>query len=282
MGPVVDIRDVSDERVSAYRNLTDAQLRRREESPSGGAAGAFMVEGVLAIRQLLRSVYPVRSVLLSPSKLEVLGPELEAVEAPVYVAPADVLAAITGFHVHRGALAAAGRLVMPALDQMLEGARLIAILEGINDHENLGAMFRNAAAFGVDGVLLCPRCADPLYRRSVRVSLGHVLHVPWTRAGAWPAALEEVRAAGFQLAALTPGRRATPLHQLSAGDQRLGLLLGSEGSGLSDEALEMADCWVRIPLAEPVDSLNVATAAAIALYHLSSPTIEGSPCDAGG
>jgi tRNA G18 (ribose-2'-O)-methylase SpoU len=179
---------------------------------------------------------------------------------------------IAGYNVHRGALACASRLPMTPTDAITGPARLLAVLEGINDLENLGALFRNAAAFSVDGVLLCPRCADPLYRRCVRVSVGQVLHVPWTRVAAWPDALHTLRADGFELVALTPDRSATPLSRLPADGARRALLLGAEGPGLSKEALAAADQRVRIPLAPGVDSLNVATAAALAFYQCASPS----------
>jgi tRNA G18 (ribose-2'-O)-methylase SpoU len=263
----VGVEDIADPRVSDYRDLTDGQRRRQEN---------FIVEGVFAIRQLLRSQYPVRSLLVTPSKLRSLEAELGSLEAPVYVAPQPVLAGIAGYNVHRGALAAADRMPLPAVDDLLTTAGLVVVLEGVNDHENIGALFRNAAAFGVDAVLLCPRCADPLYRRSVRVSVGHVLHVPWTRMEPWPGGLERVRSFGLQLVALTPTPTATALNRF-AGTGRVALLLGEEGPGLSLGALSAAQCRVRIPMAPGVDSLNVATAAAIALYHLADEGLAKHP-----
>jgi len=184
----------------------------------------------------------------------------------VFVADRAVMGAVAGFDIHRGAVAIAGRLPLPPLDRLLDGARTIAVLEGINDHENLGALFRNAAGLGVDAVLLGPRCADPLYRRSVRVSMGHVLRVPFARLPSWP----ELRSAlaGFTVLALAPHPPSMPLSTVDPSEPRLALLLGAEGPGLTAEALAAADARVRIPMASGVDSLNVATAAAIALYHL--------------
>ena len=229
-------------------------------------------EGVLVVRELLRSAYPVRSLLVSPTKLAELHADLEHLDpaTPVYVAPAGVTSAIAGFPFHRGALASASRLPLPAAADLLAGARLVVVLEGINDHENLGALFRNAAAFGVDAVLCCPRCADPLYRRSVRVSMGHVLHLPFARLEPWPAALAAITAAGLRLVALTPAATgAVPVDRLTPAEGRVALLLGAEGPGLSAAALAAADLKVRIPMARGVDSLNVATAAAVALHRLS-------------
>jgi tRNA G18 (ribose-2'-O)-methylase SpoU len=256
----VSVDDAADPRVADYRDLTDAQRRRQE---------GFIVEGVLAIRQLLDSDYPVRSVLVTPSKFAALRAELSKVEAPVYVAPQPMLAAIAGYNVHRGALAAADRLPLPDLDEIVSDASLILVLEGVNDNENLGALFRNAAAFGASAVVLCPRCADPLYRRSVRVSVGHVLHVPWTRLDLWPGGLGALRSYGFRLAALTPTPDATPLGGFAPSGP-VALLVGEEGPGLTRGALDAADDRVRIPMTPGVDSLNVATAAAVALYHVAS------------
>ncbi len=267
MGPIITIDSLSDHRVGDYRNLTDAALRRG--APAARAKpGSFIVEGVRAIRELIRSAYPVRSLLLSASRLERLAADLEGITAPVYLATRATMAEIVGFDVHRGALASAERLPPPPLDDVVAGARLLAVVEGVNDHENLGALFRNAAAFGVGGVLLCPSTADPLYRRSVRVSLGKVLHVPWTWIVPWPGALEGLRAAGFELIALTPDPAAMPLEQLPA-RTRCAVLVGAEEPGLSEPALAAADRMVRIPMCGGVDSINVATAAAIAFYHLA-------------
>ena len=261
----IQIDSADDPRIDDFRNLTDAELRRRRDNP------IFVAEGLLVIRRLLASAYPVRSLLLTEAKGQRLGPDLDTLDAqvPIYLAPPDVLNAIAGFHVHRGALAAAARTELPTPGELLAGARLVVILEGINDHENLGALFRNAAAFGVDAVLLCPRCADPLYRRSVRVSLGHVLHVPFARVEPWPKGLQAVEAAGLRLVALTPGRAAIPLDQIAGDDAPTAILVGAEGDGLSLEAREAAPLQVRIPIAPRVDSLNLATAAAIALHRLA-------------
>jgi tRNA G18 (ribose-2'-O)-methylase SpoU len=258
---------LDDRRLDDFRNLTDAELRRSVDDQ------VFIAEGLHVIRQLLASSYPVKALLLTESKLERLAPEVEGLDqdVPVYVARPDVMDGITGFHVHRGALATAARTPLPSAADILDGARLVLILEGINDHENLGALFRNGAAFGADAVLLCPRCADPLYRRSVRVSLGHVLHLPFARVEPWPAGLDAVEAAGLAIIALTPDPSAFPLTGLAMSDTRSGVavLVGAEGPGLSPQALAAAGMVVRIPIAAGVDSLNVATAAAIALHRLA-------------
>lgn len=266
MGPVVTISDAADDRLEDYRNLTDVELRRRHET----AGGIFIAEGALVIRQLLASRYPVRSLLATRAKLAELMPDLAGAGggAPVYVAGAAAMQAVCGFHFHRGALAVGERLPPPGDPAALwADASLVAVLEGVNDHENLGALFRNAAAFGVDAVLLGPRCADPLYRRSVRVSMGHVLRVPWAALAPWPAGIGELRSGGFRVLALTPAADARPLDEVAGSGQPTAVLVGSEGHGLSPAALAAADSRVRIPTASTVDSLNVATAAAIAFHH---------------
>jgi tRNA G18 (ribose-2'-O)-methylase SpoU len=191
---------------------------------------------------------------------------LDPLGVPVYVVDRWLLSDVVGFRVTRGVLAAALRPEAPDVAELLGGASRLAVLEGLNDFENLGAIFRNAAAFGIDAVLLDPRCADPLYRRSVRVSMGHVLRVPFVvLPGEWPASLRLL--AGFRLLALTPRAEATALRSVVP-PPRWAVLLGAEGPGLSAGALAAADQLVRIPMARGVDSLNVATAAAVAFAHL--------------
>jgi tRNA G18 (ribose-2'-O)-methylase SpoU len=262
----VEIQDPTDPRVADYVGLRDAELRRPDR-------GWFIAEGMLVIRQLLRSPYPVRSVLLAPRRFATLAAELEGVEAPVYVAAPAVLNAVAGFDIHRGALASADRVPTPGYRELLAGARMVVVLEAINDHENLGAIFRNAAAFGADAVLLCPRCCDPLYRRSVRVSMGQVLHVPFARVPSWPDDLAALGADGWRVVALTPDPSARPLASVArlAPQERVAILLGAEDVGLSAAAVGVAGERVRIPMVAGVDSLNVASASAIAFHHLGLP-----------
>jgi tRNA G18 (ribose-2'-O)-methylase SpoU len=251
-----------------YLALNDP-ARRREVERRGSF---FIVEGLLAVEALLGSPYPVRSVLVTTSKEGAVRALLArfGADPPVLVRPHAEVRAITGFGFHRGVLASAGRLALPAPEDVVAGARRVAVLEGLNDHENLGALFRNAAAFGVDAVLADPTTADPLYRRSVRVSLGHVLRVPWTRLPDWPGGLASLRSAGFVLVALTPAGDAEPIDVLAADPpDRVAFLLGAEGPGLTPGALGAADRRVRIPIAGGVDSLNVATAAAVAFHRLA-------------
>ncbi len=256
------IADAADARVADYVGLSDAAARRRIDG------GIFVAEGALVIEQLVRSRYRVRSLLVTEHGLRAVERVLPFVDAPVYVAPQEVMEAIVGFHFHRGALAAADRGVEADAAQVLAGADRLLVVEGVSDHENLGALFRNAAAFGVDAVLLDPTTADPLYRRSIRVSSGHVLHMPFARIPDWPRpAIARLRAQAFEVLALTPSPEADDLRTLAPG-KRWALLVGTEGPGLSEAALSAADRRIRIEMSRGVDSLNVATAAAIALHHL--------------
>jgi tRNA G18 (ribose-2'-O)-methylase SpoU len=249
--------------LSDYVGLTDPELRRLAEQ--GG--GFFIAEGERVVRRLLRSSHSVRSVLLTPARMERLRDELRGTSVPVYVAEPDVLNAIVGFNLHRGAVASADRLPDPGLSSVLAGATTVAVLEGINDHENLGAVFRSAAALGIDGIILDPTTADPYYRRSVRVSMGAVLVVPFTRAERWSWSLDRIRARGFRLVALTPDPNAAPIGAVDGGSGRDALLLGAEGPGLSPATLALSDLRVRIPVEPAMDSLNVGHAAAIAFYR---------------
>ncbi len=261
---------VGDERLAPFLALTAKGDRQRTEQ----RLGVFIAEGHLALVALARSAYPLVAVAVTPAQLDRVRTALAGVDTDVYVVAGDDLAATAGYPVHRGVLGL-GRRRPPAdpVDLLAAGGPVL-VAEGIGDHENLGALFRNAAAFGVGAVLLDPSCADPLYRRAVRVSLGHVLRVPWARTATWPGGLEEIRGRGYQVVALTPAPGAEDVETLGAGDpSRTALLVGAEGPGLSAAALAGADRRVRIPMAAGVDSLNVATAAAIGLQRLARPTV---------
>jgi tRNA G18 (ribose-2'-O)-methylase SpoU len=237
-----------------------------------------VVEGHVAISRLLRSGLRVRSVLVSPRGERLLAGALAGTTFPTYVAAPEVLRDIVGFDLHRGALAVAERPAPLAVPEALDGAAVACVLEGVNDHENLGAVARSAVALGIDALLLSPDCADPLYRRSVRVSMGHVLVLPTARVAPWPAALADLRAGGWTVVALTPDRAAPPLAALApAAGERVAVLLGAEGPGLTAAALDAADRRARIPMAPGVDSLNVAHAAAIAFAHLGHAGRSTSP-----
>ncbi|GGK72010.1 rRNA methyltransferase [Mangrovihabitans endophyticus] len=262
--PDAEITDPDDARIADYRALTDVELRTRWEPPNG----LFIAEGELVIRRALRAGYRPRSVLIDRKRADQVD-DLRP-QAPVFTAAPVVLEAITGFHVHRGVLASFHRRPLPDLPDLLATSRRLAVLEGLNTHTNLGALFRSAAALGIDAVVLSPDCADPLYRRAVRVSMGEVFAIPYAKAAPWPQALDTVRAAGFTLLAMTPADDAVALPRLTAEHRaRPALLLGAEGPGLSRQALRAADAGVAIPMRRGVDSLNVATAAAIAFYELS-------------
>ncbi|MFP4312403.1 MAG: TrmH family RNA methyltransferase [Nitriliruptoraceae bacterium] len=260
------VSDPDDPRLADYAALTDAALRKRYEHQQG----VLIAEGPEPVRALVSSPYPVRSVLVAADRLETIGDVVAAVDAPVYVVSQRLLERVVRFRLHQGVLACGGRLPPLTLGQVLAGARRLLVLEGLNDHENLGALFRTARAFGIDGVLLTPGCADPLYRRSVRVSMGHVLHVPMARTGPVTDLLTSLAARGITTVALTPASGALELAALPVGPGPVALLLGAEGPGLSQAALHAATHRVRIPITTDVDSLNVAAAGAIACYALAT------------
>ena len=265
---ITPVDDPADPRLDDYRDLTTAD--RRPDRPGG--RGLVIAEGVVVVRRLLGSPYPVRSLLGVPRRLDELADDLAALDVPAYAVDAGTMATAVGFHLNRGVLAVADRARPVDAGALARSARVLAVCEGVNDHENLGSLFRNAAALGVDGVLLGPRCADPLYRRSVRVSMGHVLRVPFAELpGAWPAALDALRGAGLTVTALTPSPEAVPIGAAGLAGRRVALLLGAEGPGLTAGALAAADLAVRIPMASGVDSLNVATAAAVAFHAVAAP-----------
>ncbi|MFP3713917.1 TrmH family RNA methyltransferase [Puerhibacterium sp. TATVAM-FAB25] len=270
---VVRITDPADPRLTDYTDLTDVRLRTVREP----AEGLYMAESSTVIRRALEAGHRPRSFLMADKWLGSMADVLEgdAVPAgtPVYLAEEDVLRAVTGFHLHRGALAAMHRPALPSVHELVTaardgaGARRVAVLEDVVDHTNVGAAFRSAAALGVDAVLVSPRCADPLYRRSVRVSMGTVFQVPWTRFASWPGGLRELQEDGFTVAALALSDDAVSLDDLAADPpERLALVLGTEGDGLSAQAVETADTVVKIPMAGGVDSLNVAAASAVAFW----------------
>lgn len=263
MADIIAVEDPADPRLSDFTGLTDVELRRRREP----AEGLFIAEGEKVIRRAAQAGYPTRAMLLSEKWVPVMRDVIEETGAPAYVMSPDLAERVTGYHVHRGALASMGRTPLPDPETLLAAARRVVVMEAVNDHTNIGAIFRSAAALGMDGVLLSPSCADPLYRRSVKVSMGAVFSVPYARLADWPHSLESVREAGFRLLALTPEETAVPLD--SSGAHRLprvALLLGAEGDGLSVRAMRAADERVRIPMAHGVDSLNVGAAAAVAFY----------------
>ncbi len=264
----VRVTDPSDPRLSDYVALTDVALRRRTEPERG----LYIAESEKVIRRALEAGHQPRSYLMAERWLTELADVVAAAEAqgvPVFVGEHDVIEALTGFHLHRGALAAMQRPVPPSVDDLLRDARRVVVLEDIVDHTNVGAIFRSAAALGVDAVLVTPRCADPLYRRSIRVSMGTVFQVPWARIDPWPAGVGLLQAAGFTVAAMALAEDSITLDDLERDlPERLALVLGTEGDGLRRRTIAAADLTVRIPMAGGVDSLNVAAASAVALWAL--------------
>lgn len=261
---VLHVADAADDRLADYRSLTDVALRRRIEPETG----LYMAEGAKVIARALAAGHRPRSLLVSERWLESVESLVDP-DVPIYVAPAPVLEAVTGYDVHRGALAAMHRPELASVADTVRDASLVVVLDGIVDHTNVGAAFRSVAGLGADAVLVSPTCADPLYRRSVKVSMGTVFQVPWTRIDPWPEGLGELREAGFTVAALALADDAVSLGDFAAaGHERVALVMGAEGDGLSHDALAAADYVVTIPMAGSVDSLNVAAASAVAVWAL--------------
>ncbi|MFJ8200539.1 TrmH family RNA methyltransferase [Streptomyces sp. NPDC096152] len=292
MADLITIEDPDDPRLRDYTGLTDVELRRRREP----AEGLFIAEGEKVIRRARDAGYEMRSMLLSAKWVDVMRDVIDELAAPVYAVSPELAERVTGYHVHRGALASMRRKPLPTAGELLRTARRVVVMEAVDDHTdigavlpsdlqeradqrriaifedivdhaNLGAAFRNAAALGVDAVFLTPRCADPLYRRAVKVSMGAVFTVPYARFESWPRDADVVRQHGFVLAALCLSGSSITIDELA--DRRyekLALMLGTEGEGLSAGALRAADEHVRIPMDAGVDSLNVAAASAVAFY----------------
>ncbi len=265
MNGVVDIDDAADPRLDDFRDLNSVD--RRPDLPTG--KGLVIAEGVLVVQRMLASRFKPRAMLGTDRRLRELAADLGATNAPYYRVTAEVMADVVGFHLNRGVLAAAARPGELTVDHVLDGARTVAVLEGVNDHENVGSIFRNAAGLGVDAVVFGTGCADPLYRRAVRVSMGHALLVPYAWTAEWPADLTLLRDNGFRLLAMTPDSAAATLAEAmaTASDERLAILVGAEGPGLTETAMRASDVRVRIPMSRGTDSLNVATAAALAFYE---------------
>lgn len=259
------LTDLHDPRLGDYRDLTDVVLRRLAE-PAGGL---YIAESAKVIARAIAAGHRPRSVLLLEQWLPDLEPLVAEFDIPVFVGESALLESLTGFQLHRGALAAMHRPPLPAVEDVLRDARRVVVLEDIVDHTNVGAIFRSVAGLGADAVLITPRCADPLYRRSVRVSMGTVLQVPWTRLADWPDGATQLRSAGFHIAALALSDSAVTLDAFAADPpDRIAIVLGTEGDGLSAAALDAADTVVTIPMLHGVDSLNVASASAVALWAL--------------
>ena len=262
MATLHEISDPADPRLADYRDLRDVQMRKHLEAENG----LFLAEGEKVVRRAVEAGFTPRSFLMAPRWLDGLADVLATTDAPCYVMGESLAEQVTGFHVHRGALASLERLPLPSVESVLEGARSVLVLEDIVDHTNVGAILRSGAALGFDAVLLAPRCADPLYRRSIKVAMGAVFTMPWTRLPEWYDALPTLSAAGFTTVALTLAEDSTPIEEAVAGLDKVALVLGSEGHGLSARWEESADRRAIIAMREGIDSLNVAAATAVACY----------------
>lgn len=264
---IIPIDDLHDPALSDYTSMTDIALRRHLEVERG----LFMAESKNVISRAICAGCVPRSFLMEPKWLDSMAEIMRCFpEVPVYTAPREVLRSLTGFHLHRGALAAMQRPDLPSPDTLLTDAQRVAVLENIVDHTNVGAIFRSAAALGVDAVLVTPSCADPLYRRAVRVSMGTVFQVPWTRLSGWPCP-QLLAAHGFETVALALNDESVPLDEYAARLElnqlsRVAWILGTEGQGLQPQTISAADTVVRIPMSGGVDSLNVAAAAAVVFW----------------
>lgn len=258
--PVIPITDLADERLSDYSHQTDVALKK-----TGG--GIYIAESALVLERAIRAGHTPRSVLAlggtADEAVALVGPSV-----PVFSGPGELLEELTGYILHRGLIAAMDRPALPAAANLLAGARRVVVLENVVDPTNVGAIFRSVAAIGADAVLVTPRCSDPFYRRAIRVSMGTVLQVPWTRVGEWPTLGALLATSGFHIAALALTPDAVSLRDFVP-PERLALVLGAEGEGLTPEALAAADTVVQIPMMHGIDSLNVAAAAAVAMWALS-------------
>jgi tRNA G18 (ribose-2'-O)-methylase SpoU len=262
---VIDVAEPGDARLDDFRDLNSVD--RRPDLPSG--KGLVIGEGVLVVQRMLASRFTAFALMGNDRRLGELRADLADVDVPYYRVDADVMARVVGFHLNRGVLAAAPRPPELSIPRVIEGARTIAVLEGVNDHENLGSVFRNAAGLDVDAIVFGMGCADPLYRRAVRVSMGHALLVPYASYVSWPGDIEVLRDNGFRMVAMTPNPAAQTLAHAMQGlvEDKVAILVGAEGPGLTEQTMRASDVRVRIPMARGTDSLNVATAAALAFYE---------------
>ncbi len=263
--PVIEISDLADPRLADYAHATDVALKKAR----GTEHGLYLAESLLVFERALRAGHRPRSVLALGSTVDDALDLLGDTDVPIFVGPGELLAELTGYVLHRGLIASMHRPALPDPNDLLAGARRVVILEDVADPTNVGAIFRSAGAIGADAVLVTPRCSDPFYRRSIRVSMGTVLQVPWTRVGGWGETRELLTRHGFHVAALALTPEAVSLREVNGGDhERLALVLGAEGDGLTDAAIAAADSVVTIPMKHGVDSLNVAAASAVAMWAL--------------
>lgn len=265
---LVPIESIDDPRLSFFTSLTDVALRRVLEPETG----LYLAESTKVIERALAAGHNPVAVLATDKWLAGLEPLLVGHDVDVFVGDEATLESLTGFHLHRGAIASMARPVSKSVAEIVKDARIVVVLENIVDHTNVGAVFRSVAGLGADAVLVTPECADPLYRRSVRVSMGTVLQVPWTRIPSWPSGINELRDHGFTVAALALSDESISLAEFVAErHDKVAIVFGSEGHGLTERTLDSCDRVVRIPMSHGVDSLNVAASAAVTLYALSNP-----------
>jgi tRNA G18 (ribose-2'-O)-methylase SpoU len=264
--PVIPITDLADPRLVDYAHQTDVALKKAR----GTEHGLYLAESLLVFERALRAGHLPRSVLSLGGSVDDAVAAVGDHNIPIFVGPGELLAGLTGYVLHRGLIASMHRPPLPDLRALLAGARRVVVLENVADPTNVGAIFRSVAAIGADAVLVTPRCSDPFYRRAIRVSMGTVLQVPWTRTGDWESTRAALAGAGFHIAALALTDDAVDLREFAAtAPERVALVLGAEGEGLTPEAVAAADTVVRIPMAHGIDSLNVAATAAVAMYALA-------------
>lgn len=265
---ILHVADLQDERLDEYLRLSEAHLRMRTDVENG----LYIAESTKVVQRAINAGHSPRSFLLAQKHLGQLVAEFNSFpDAPIFIGDDAQLQDLVGFHLHRGAMASMNRPAPLDLDEVLAASSRVAILEEIADHTNLGAIIRSASGLGIDAVLLTPKCVDPWYRRSARVSMGTVFDLPWVRLESWPQDIERLRAHGYRMLAMELTENAVPLNeiQLSAGE-KAAMILGNEGRGVTDEALAAVDTTVIIPMHRAVDSLNVGAASAIAFWHLCS------------
>jgi tRNA G18 (ribose-2'-O)-methylase SpoU len=264
--PVTWISDLADPRLVDYAHLTDVALKKAQSSEHG----LYLAESLLVLERAIRAGHAPRSVLALGGSVEEALEATRGFDIPIFSGPGDLLAELTGYVLHRGLIASMHRPALPDPAALLRDARRVVVLENVVDPTNVGAIFRSVAGIGADAVLVTPRCSDPFYRRAIRVSMGTVLQVPWTRVGDWPSTRRLLQASGFHIAALALTDTAVPLREFAdAAPERVALVLGTEGEGLTDAAIEAADTVVQIPMRHGIDSLNVAAASAVAMYALA-------------
>lgn len=263
--PVLEITDLTDPRLADYAHLTDVALKKAR----GTEHGLYLAESLLVFERALRAGHRPRSVLALGATVDDALDLLGDTDVPVFVGPGELLAELTGYVLHRGLIASMHRPPLPDPDDLLDGARRIVILENVADPTNVGAIFRSAGGIGADAILVTPRCSDPFYRRAIRVSMGTVLQVPWTRVGDWDDTRALLTRHGFHVAALALTPDAVSLRDIHSADhERLALVLGAEGDGLTEAAIAASDSVVKIPMKHGIDSLNVAAASAVAMWAL--------------